>query len=314
MKKWFRRTLYIIITLFLIVGLMSVFMLNYALKPQLKAYTPEESAELLFKQYPHTRSWLDSLVVNKALKDTFIYNQEGIKIHAYYVFASQPTSKTAVLVHGYTDDAIGMFPIGYMYNKEFDYNILVPDLQYHGESQGKAIQMGWKDRLDVLEWIQLAPTLLQNNPNIIVHGISMGAATTMMLSGEILPKNIKCFIEDCGYTSVWDEFASEAKVRFNLPSFPLLNATSWLCDIIYGWNFREASALNAVKKCSLPMFFIHGDKDTFVPTEMVYPLYEAKEEPKELWIVPNAAHAVSYRDNREEYTHRVANFIKQHMN
>lgn len=55
------------------------------------------------------------------------------------------------------------------------------------------------------------------------------------------------------------------------------------------------------------MFFIHGDKDTYVPTWMVYPLYEAKSAPKQLWIVPGAAHAVSYKENKEEYTRKSKN-------
>ena len=83
-----------------------------------------------------------------------------------------------------------------------------------------------------------------------------------------------------------DEFRGELKEQFGLPSFPLLHTASWLCRQEYGWDFREASALEQVKKCTLPMLFIHGDADTFVPTWMVYPLYEAKPEPKELWIVP----------------------------
>ena len=86
-------------------------------------------------------------------------------------------------------------------------------------------------------------------------------------------------MEDCGYTSVWDEFRGELKELFGLPAFPLLHTASWLCRQEYGWDFREASALEQVKKCTLPMLFIHGDADTFVPTWMAYPLYEAKPEP-----------------------------------
>ncbi|EKC72591.1 alpha/beta hydrolase [human gut metagenome] len=66
-------------------------------------------------------------------------------------------------------------------------------------------------------------------------------------------------------------------------------------------------------KCQLPMLFIHGDKDTYVPTWMVYPLYEAKPEPKELWIVPGAAHALSYKENKQEYTDKVRKFVGQYI-
>ena len=100
---------------------------------------------------------------------------------------------------------------------------------------------------------------------------------------------------------------------FGLPEFPLMYTTSWLCNAKYGWNFQEASSLEQVKKCSLPMFFIHGDADTYVPTRMVYPLYEAKSEPKELWIVPGATHAMSYKDYPQEYTKRVKKFVGKYI-
>ena len=64
----------------------------------------------------------------------------------------------------------------------------------------------------------------------------------------------------------------------------------------YGWSFGEASPLKQVAKCRKPMLFIHGDNDTYVPTAMVYPLYEAKPQPKQLWIAPGSKHALSYRD------------------
>ena len=86
-----------------------------------------------------------------------------------------------------------------------------------------------------------------------------------------------------------------------------------LCGLKYGWTFGEASSLEQVKKSRLPMLFIHGDADDYVPTRMVYPLYGAKPGDKELWVVPGASHANSYRDNREEYTRRVGEFVGRYI-
>ena len=119
-----------------------------------------------------------------------------------------------------------MLMIGYLYHRNLNYNILLPDLQSHGLSEGRAIQMGWKDRLDVMRWMDVANSIFGGKTEMVVHGISMGAATTMMISGEQSAPYVKCFVEDCGYTSVWDEFKQELKSKFNLPSFPLMNATS----------------------------------------------------------------------------------------
>ncbi len=268
---------------------------------------------MVYEMYPQIKPWIDSLQTVGALRDTFIINPDGVQLHAIYAAAPEPTHKTAVIVHGYTDDCIRMLMIGYLYNKDLKYNILLPDLQNQGLSGGPAIQMGWKDRLDVLRWMDIANDIYGGNTQMVVHGISMGAATTMMVSGEPQQPFVKCFVEDCGYTSVWDEFSHELKSSFGLPPFPLMYTTSWLCEKKYGWDFKEASSLKQVAKCELPMLFIHGDKDTYVPTWMVYPLYEAKPEPKELWIVPGAAHAVSYQENKQEYTDKVREFVGRYI-
>lgn len=292
----------------------SYYMLNYSLRPNAKLLVKNaDSYPFMYKSYPFLRPWIDSLRQANALKDTFILNPHGVQLHAHYIAAPQPTKKTAVIVHGYTDNAIRMFMIGYLYNHDLRFNVLLPDLQHHGDSEGVAIQMGWKDRLDVMQWMHVANRLYGDSTQMVVHGISMGGATTMMVSGEPQPYFVKCFVEDCGYTSVWDEFAHELKTSFHLPSFPLMNTTSWLCERKYGWNFKEASSLDQVAKCRLPMFFIHGAEDTYVPIWMVYPLYEAKPAPKQLWIVPGATHAVSYKENKEEYTQKVREFVDRYI-
>lgn len=175
--------------------------------------------------------------------------------------------------------------------------------------------MGWKDRIDVLKWIEMAPKtfgISADSMRLVVHGISMGAATTMCVSGEDTPQYVRCFVEDCGYTSAWDEFEHELRGRYSLPAFPLLYTASWLTKIKYGWSFKEASPLKQVAKCKKPMLFIHGSKDTFVPTSMVYPLYDAKPQPKELWIAPGSDHAFAYRDHRKEYIRKVEAFVNRY--
>ena len=316
MKKVFSCVLVTLLAVILLLLGASLYMLDYALKPEALETRSRDipgSYTYLYKDYPELRPWVDSLRTARALQDTLIRSERGERLHAFYVRAAQPTGKTAVIVHGYTDNAVRMLPIGYLYSRQLGCNILLPDLHAHGESEGEAVRMGWLDRLDVLRWMDTANELFGDSTRMVVHGISMGAATTMMVSGETLPAYVKCFVEDCGYTSVWDEFSGELKNQFGLPTFPLLDVTSWLCGLRYNWTFREASALEQVKKCTLPMFFIHGDKDDFVPTWMVHPLYEAKPAPKELWLVPGAAHAVSYKENKVEYTRRVRDFTGKYI-
>ena len=232
----------------------SFYMLAFSLRPDARMREKNATAyEYMYAEYPFLRPWVDSLQTAGALRDTVIADPQGVRLHALYAAAPVPTDRTAVIVHGYTDCAVRMLMIGYLYNHDLGYNILLPDLYYHGQSEGRAIRMGWLDRFDLLRWMEIADGIFGGDTRMVVHGISMGAATTMMASGEPQRPYVRCFVEDCGYTGVWDEFSKELKSSFGLPAFPLLYTASWLCDLKYGWNFREASSLAQVAKCRLPI-------------------------------------------------------------
>lgn len=288
-------------------------MFNFSLRTKVKPTDEQDAYAYLFRR-DYLRQWIDSLNECEALRDTFIVSRDGNRLHALYIKSADRSPNTALIIHGYTDNAIRMLMIGHLYNKELGYNILLPDLHAHGKSEGKYIQMGWKDRLDILDWIDVSKGIYGDTTNMVIHGISMGAATTMMASGEDLPNNIKCFVEDCGYTSVWDEFKHELKSQFGLPAFPMLYTASLYTESKVGWKFDEASSLEQIKKCKLPMFFIHGDKDTYVPTWMVYDLYDAKPGEKELWVVPGVEHANSYWDHTQEYVDKTKKFVGKYIN
>lgn len=282
----------------------SFYMLDYSLAPDPTREDRDSCFRELYANYPETREWMDSLRRNEALRDTFLTMPSGKRGHAYFV--NRGGERTAFVIHGWRDQAIKFFSLARMYEREFGFNVVMPDLHACGQSEGEAIRMGWLDRLDVLRWIEAFQT-----DSVVVHGVSMGGATTMMLSGETMPEGIQDvrFVEDCGYTSVWEEFAGELKTEFGLPEFPLMFSTSLLCRLRYGWSFGQASAIAQVGRCRYPMLFIHGDSDSFVPTEMVYRLYRAKPEPKELWITTDTEHARSYKNHREEYIRKVAAFV-----
>lgn len=287
-------------------------MLDYALQPENDGQYIDGSYKYMYDEYPFLRPWVDSLRTEGALRDTSVV-VDGTRLHALYVAAPCKTTATAVIVHGYTDNAVRMLMLGHLYNHELRYNVLLPDLRYSGESGGDNFGMGWHDRLDVMRWMDIADDLFGGETQMVVHGISMGAATTMMVSGERQQPYVKCFVEDCGYTGVWDQFSYQLHEQFGLPDFPLLYIADRLCGLEHGWTFREASALSQVKKCLLPMLFIHGTADDYVPTWMVYELYEAKPFPKDIWLVHGAGHARSYHDHRAEYVWRVRNFVNKYI-
>ncbi|MGL5329631.1 MAG: alpha/beta hydrolase, partial [Peptostreptococcaceae bacterium] len=216
-----------------------------------------------------------------------------------------------ISVHGYTSEAINLST----YAKHFydmGYNVLLPNLRAHGESEGNYIGMGWDDRLDVIDWINY---ILANDKdaNIILHGVSMGAATVSMVSGEDLPSNVKAIIADCGYTSVWNQFAYQLEDLFGLGEFPIMHVSSLVGQIKAGYSIKEASAIDQVKKSKTPILYIHGDKDDFVPYFMMEELYNATSSEKEMLTIEDAAHAKASAVNPTLYWTTIYDFINNHL-
>jgi len=309
MKKLFLIfSLVVIVFIVALVGA-SFYMLDFSLAPDAERTDVEKSYRQLTEQYPEVIPWLDSLKANHALRDTFIVMPSGERHHAYFV-RRDSSQQMAIVVHGWRDTAIKFFYLARIYHQLLGYNVLMPELHAHGQSEGEAISMGWNDRKDLLYWIEEACEWFHSS-DFVIHGSSMGAATIMNTAGEPMPACVKRirFIEDSGYTSVWDEFAFQLKEMFGLPAFPLLYSTSLLCKLKYGWSFGEASPLKQLQKSSYPMLFIHGDSDLFVPSWMQQPLYEAHMGTKAMWKGKGSDHVKSYKDHPEEFIQQLRSFL-----
>lgn len=248
-------------------------------------------------------SWLAGV----GYEDDYILAGDGLKLHAYVIEQSQPSDMWVIAVHGYTGEAMEMSPYAQRFYGR-GYNILMPNLRSHGQSEGDYIGMGWHDRLDIIGWID---RILADNAraNIVLFGVSMGGATVMMTAGEPLPDNVFAVIEDCGYTSAWAEFSTQMGDLFGLPDFPLMNFASLVAKIRAGYFIEEASAVNQLKKTKLPILFIHGEEDRFVPFWMLDEVYEAAAGEKEKYSVPGAAHAESAKVAGDAYWDRVFGFL-----
>ena len=302
----------VVLAIGLILGFASYYMAHFALTPN--PHGVEDLARTGYKAdslQAGSVAWYDSLKTLGVLKDHWITGEDGFKLHACSVPAANPAEAqgTAIVVHGYRDSHYVFVYLVRMYREVFNYNVLFPDLQYHGYSEGDEIQMGWKDRLDVIRWIDVAHNLFQDD-FMVLHGVSMGAATVMMTSGEQLPGFVRCFVEDCGYSSVYGVFSKELREMSPLLPKVILRGASLVSRLKFGWSFSEADCRKALAKCEKPMLFIHGEADDYIPISHLWENYNAKTQGyKEYWTVPETGHARSYVNYPEEYTRRVSNFL-----
>lgn len=239
----------------------------------------------------------------------YIESYDKLQLHSYVV--SQNSNKWAIVVHGYGGSGKLMSDKS-KYFYDMGYNVLIPDLRGHGKSEGDYIGMGWKDRLDIISWINF---IIKENPNaeIVLHGTSMGAATVLMTSGENLPSNVKAIVADCAYTSAWDEFSYQLETYLKVPSSYILNVTNMVTKLKAGYSLKEASALECVKKATVPILFIHGDKDKFVPYSMMDKLYDATSSPKEKLTIDGGEHANSDLVSPFLYWLTLEDFLNQYV-
>lgn len=254
--------------------------------------------------------WLENA---ERRQELYITSFDGLKLHTYLV--ARPDAPWVILCHGYTSNGMSM---SYQAQRFWDrgFSVPLPDARAHGKSEGKFIGLGWPDRKDVIAWIHLLNQRF-DCPPILLYGLSMGAATVMMTAGEALPSNVKAVIEDCGYSSIRDEFDYNLKSIFHLPAplaAPILHLSSLIAGLWAGYSFvREGSCLKQLKRSRLPVLFIHGGNDTFVPTYMVDKIFAAASGCKEKLVIPGAAHAESVLVDPPLYWKRVEQFCQKHM-
>ena len=237
---------------------------------------------------------------------------DGLKLMARELAAEKPSHVWIVCIHGFSGNGLKL-GVAARHWHEKGYNVLLPDLRGSGLSEGDYYGMGWLDRHDIIQWMN--ETILRIDPQaqIILHGVSMGAATVMMTTGEKLPENVCAAIEDCGYTSVWEEFTIQLKKVFGLPQFPIMHIANGMAKRRAGYSFKEASSLAQVKKSRTPTLFIHGDADTFVPFFMLDEVYGAAACEKERLVVPGAQHGEAALADPAGYWGTAEKFIGRYL-
>ncbi len=247
-------------------------------------------------------------------EDVSIKSTDGLTLKGWFLPAKTNEKRFVICVHGYKcngpDEFSHMVPF---YHDELDYNYLLPDDRAHGRSEGKFIGFGALDHKDILQWVDYLIKRFGDGIEIILHGISMGAATVMLANSANPPEQVKLIVEDCGYTCAYEEIANTLKGIIHFNFTPLVSMASLICKMRAGYSFKDADCLGRLPLAKNPILFIHGGADTFVPTHMGIRLHEACTVPKDLLIVEGAVHAYSYYDAPKEYQQKVKDFIKKHM-
>ncbi len=242
-----------------------------------------------------------------------ITSRDGLKLVGFYVPAEVESDQTILLMHGYRSDGYGDFSCVADFYHEQGYNLFIAQQRCHGESEGNCIGFGVLERYDCKQWVEYLNERFNGQHDIFLTGVSMGCSTVLMAAGLELPENVRGIIADCGFTSPWDIFAHILKRDFNLPPFPILYIENLVSKVFAKYGFKDCSTLDILKSNRIPILFIHGGKDDFVPTWMGKANYEACMAEKELLIVEEADHATASMHEPERYREVALRFLKKYQ-
>lgn len=260
------------------------------------------------------RAWARS---RAGFREAVIRSADGLALWAAVAPGAPESRRWAVCLHGYRDTYESMGAIARWYNDR-GWNVLMPDQRGHGSSEGGYVGWGYDERLDVVGW---ATYIARKDPEaeILLHGVSMGAASVLMAAGGAMPRQVRGVVSDCAYTSI------EAEMRYllgrwrkisggvPLPGGLLFSALRKTALRRAGYDLRDAAPIQAVARSRTPTLFIHGVDDDFVPASMMGRLYQAARCPKRFLWMPDADHAASVGSNPELYWATVSGFVEDYF-
>lgn len=270
--------------------------------------------EKSYTRYVENNLFDEALYNSASKEDITLKSFDGLNLTSTLIMNENPTNKFIVLVHGVSICYVGSLKYFDIFYKN-GFNVLIVNQRRHGKSEGKYSTYGFYEKYDVNMWIEYLKSRFGNDIILGLHGESMGAGTVM----ETIPLNdsIKFVIEDCGYSNFYElmgfQITHEYKNRIVRKILrPSLIFANFFMKTKAKFSMKKIVPIDIVSSTSLPMMFIHGKEDYFVPWYMSVDLYNAKTKGyKELYLVEGAKHAEALEVNKILYEKKIMTFIEK---
>lgn len=267
--------------------------------------TPK-TEDKITKRRENGKYWIQTF---KERQEISIVADDGVTLVGHYL--KHPEAKRIVVMfHGWRgswDGDFGSFGKALYERKS---SLLLVEQRAHGRSGGKYIGFGVKERYDCKRWVEYIAKQSGNSQlPIYLAGVSMGAATVLMATELQLPKQVKGVIADCGFTTPYEMVRIFAKKVMKIEEMFITEAVNRICKKVAGYSFKECSTLSAMRKCKIPVFFVHGTNDNFVPYEMSKRNFEACRAKKYFLSIEGADHVESFLVNPKQYMNALEEFF-----
>lgn len=295
------------IIFFIILILVLYAITNYAFKSIIlsKRKTKEDAFSLLKERSVYEESNFDESIFEKLE----INSEDNLKLKGYYVKNKDISNKVIVIVHGYTANYYMSLQFLSLYLNE-GFNVLLIDNRSHGNSEGKYVTYGMKEKEDLKNWINLLKDKLDENISIGIHGQSMGAATALMYAGKY--KDVDFVVSDCAYSSGREILKYQFKHIVKILPYPLYQMVNTMIKLKCSFSMNKVTPIKDISNIDIPILFIHGKNDKIIPYTMSLDMYNKRNNNKDkLLIIEDADHVESFMYDKSKYTHSIKTFLNE---
>ncbi|MCH5584621.1 alpha/beta hydrolase [Shimazuella sp. AN120528] len=293
------------IFLLVFIGISGISLFGYRNITQKKKFTSEECFEVVEKRGLFTKTQFEKL----SKQEIVIENKDGLKLHSYYIETNPLSKKVMILLHGYTR----AYPMSMQFTELYikhGFNLLAIDHRAHGESEGKHTSYGYYEKYDIDSWVNWIREHIGVDTLIGLHGISLGGGTA--LEYLHINQHAKFIIADCPYSDLAELIRYQIKHIYKAPTFIFYHTIGLLVKIFARFRLADVRPISAVANSDVPIFFIHGNRDHYIPAYMSKNLYEAKQRGlKRLYIAEGAGHGDAFRRNKKRYEEEVSTFLQE---
>lgn len=233
---------------------------------------------------------------------------DGIHLHGRF-FEAKDASRIVICAHGYRGEALYDFAGAGRYLLGHNSSLLLIDHRAQGESEGEYITFGALEKKDIALWAEYCKAHNPNHLPVYLYGISMGAASVLLASGEEISCPISGIIADCGYSSIYSILLAQGRRFTGAATALIMQVMEGICRRKAGFVFRDGDVENTLRSCRIPVLFVHGSEDHFVPIENSERNYAACSSKKQFVIIEGAVHASSYYTDPDRYASALETFF-----
>ena len=290
-----------LIVLAILLGLLIVFgfmMASYSMG--IKRQTLPEARK--WQENHYDLSWYDPL----EKRDYTITSYDGYVLHVQYLVNPAPTGRYIIISHGYTDNRFGEMKYAKMY-LDWGYNIIAYDLRGHGENKPTFCTYSAREGRDLDALIRDSRSRYPDIKALGLHGESLGCASSIA-SLKYKPQ-IDFVVADCGFSEITPIIEAGAS-NMHVPGW-LTQVASLCAKVKYGYSYHDMRPIDSLKDNTVPILFIHGENDEFIPFIHSEAMQKATKGYSELHLIPGASHAMSIFAAPEEYRGYVEAFLNR---